>query len=58
MEKHSPASPAPVGNMIDLSHANLFQGRWDSNSPTYPILQELGAGPVHRYSGNIIVCNS
>lgn len=38
---------------IDLSHANLFESRWDPNAPTYPILQELGEGPIHRVTPSI-----
>jgi hypothetical protein len=37
-----------VNSTIDLSHANLFQSRWDPNAPSFPILQELGEGRIHR----------
>ena len=47
--------PAPLKTMhssvtstIDVSHANLFHGRWDPNAPSFPVLQELGGGTIHR----------
>ena len=50
-----PAKPyTPVSSSIDLSHANLFQSRWDPNAPTFPIIHELGAGPIHRVTPSII----
>jgi ATPase family associated with various cellular activities (AAA) len=40
--------PSLTPSTLDLVQANLFQSRWDQNGPTFPILQELGDGPIHR----------
>jgi hypothetical protein len=42
-----------TSSTIDLSHANLFQSRWDPNAPSFPILQELGGGSIHRVTPSI-----
>jgi hypothetical protein len=53
--KHYPSSESetPIRSTIDIAHANLFQSKWDQNAPTFPIMQELGAGTIHRVTPSI-----